>query len=91
MLAAMADRLSRNKLVTGRSKAAVYDEWGRDAAGMLPNPNYLQPVPRAVCGGAERSAVKQTGEIGVQQISHTPLPYFRSLRPKSARCCWEPA
>ena len=39
----------RNKLVTGRSKAAVYDEWGRDAAGMLPNPNYLQPVPRAVC------------------------------------------
>ena len=28
---------------------AVYDEWGRDAAGMLPNPNYLQPVPRAVC------------------------------------------
>lgn len=39
----------RNNLVTGRSKAAVYDEWGRDAAGMLPNPNYLQPVPRAVC------------------------------------------
>lgn len=28
---------------------AVYDELGRDVAGMIPNPNYLQPVPRSVC------------------------------------------
>ena len=28
---------------------AVYDELGRDVAGMIPNPNSLQPVPRAVC------------------------------------------
>ena len=27
----------------------VYDELGRDAAGMIPNPGYLQPIPRAVC------------------------------------------
>ena len=25
----------------------VYDELGRDAAGMIPNPGYLQPIPRS--------------------------------------------
>ncbi|MCI9433155.1 MAG: hypothetical protein HFF70_12160 [Oscillospiraceae bacterium] len=28
---------------------AVYNEWGGDAVAMIPNPSYLQPVPRAVC------------------------------------------